>query len=121
MIAVILPIPRSLVFRLPSLPREFGAADCGQLRKPAFYGFPNDLALTREIFVGEDIAHAEDLAPWNLGIARRQLLGEIPGRLANREEPVCRRVLNIQVFEKLLARQASGLLLDAADQFQNIQ
>jgi hypothetical protein len=72
-------------------------------------GFPDDLALTRKIFVSEDIAHTEDLAPRDMRMTRLQVIVDTLGRLANREKPIRRRVLNVWILQECLPCQPVGL------------
>jgi hypothetical protein len=58
-------------------------ADGSQFGKARFDRLPNDLAFSREVFVGENIPHAKDLPPRNMGMARFQILIQILGRLSN--------------------------------------
>jgi hypothetical protein len=58
-------------------------ADGSQFGKPGFDRLPDDLAFSREVFVGENIPHTEDLPPRNMGMAQFQILIQILGRLSN--------------------------------------
>src|SRR6266436_8329929 len=105
----------------PAQTREFDTANGCQFGEAGFERLPDDLALTGEVFVGEDIAHAEDLPPRNMRMARFQIIIEILGRLANGQKTVCRRILDVRVLQERLTRQPVSLPFDLLDEFENVQ
>jgi hypothetical protein len=62
------------------------------------------------------IPHGQNMAPRHVRVAPFQAVIQILGCLANLQNPIGRRVLNIRVVQKFFSREAGRLPLDTADQ-----